>query len=554
MNDTEKLAKLAYLLALPSECEWVEFKSAKNDYTFDKIGEYFSALSNEANLNSQATGWLLFGVSNDRKVVGTSYRTNSGGLESLKNEISQHTALRFSFTKVHEVTHPDGRVLMFEIPPAPRGLPMSWKGHWYGRDGESLGALKQSEYDAIRAQGQPDWSAEIVGEATLDDLDPKAVATARERFKSKNARLAAEADAWDNATFLNKAKILRNGQVTRTALVLLGRSESAHWLSPADVRMTWVLKGGDGGDVDYAHFGPPFLLNSDELFGKIRNITYRLMPDGTLFPVEILKYDPWVVRELLHNCIAHEDYSLGGRITVVERDDSLTMSNLGVFIPQSVERVIETDSPPDRYRNPFLAEAMVQLNMIDTIGSGIRRVFGKQRERGFPMPDYDLSEVGKVSVSVSGKVIDENYTRALLSIPSLDLHDAIALDKVQKRRPLSEPEQKSLKQKKLIEGRRPNFYVSATVAKATGREVEYVLDSGFDDNHYKNLVLKLINEFGPATPQKISKMLMPKLPGVLSEAQKKAKVKNLVQEMAKKDGSIRNAGGRGQGARWELAN
>lgn len=554
MKDAEKLDQLKELIALPSECEWVEFKSAKNDFTFDKIGEYFSALSNEANLNAQESGWLVFGVNKDHKVVGTNYRPNAGGLESLKNEIAQHTALNFTFRKVHELAHEDGRVLMFEIPAAPRGVPMSWQGHFYGRDGESLGPLKRSEYDFIRGQGEPDWSAEIVKGATVKDLDPRAIAVARERFKTKNPKLSGEVGGWDDPTFLNKSKLTRNGEMTRAALLLLGKNESSHWLSPSDVRMTWVLKGADGADLDYAHFGPPYLLNSEELYGKIRNITYRLMPDGTLFPIEVLKYDTWVLRELLHNCIAHQDYSLGGRITIVERDDSLTMTNLGVFIPQSVERIIQADCPPDRYRNPFLAEAMVQLNMIDTIGSGIPRVFRKQKERGFPMPDYDLSEVGKVVVSISGKVIDENYTRALLSIPALDLEDAIALDKVQKRRSLTDAEQKRLKQKKLIEGRRPSFYVSATVAKATGREVEYVLDSGLDDNHYKNLVLKLIREFGPASPKQISKMLLPKLPGVLSEKQKKAKVRNLVQEMAKADGSIRNAGGRGRGALWELSN
>lgn len=554
IKDADKLNKLAELTALPCECEWVEFKSASNDFTFAKMGQYFSALSNEANLNSQDSAWLVFGVNKEHKVIGTSYRQNAGALETLKHEIAQNTALNFTFRRVHELAHPNGRVLMFEIPAAPRGVPMSWQGHFYGRDGESLVPLNQSEYDSIRSQAERDWSAETVKGATVDDLDAPALITARERFKNKNPKLAGELVGWDTLTFLNKAKLTRNGEITRTALLLLGKHEASHWLSPSDVRMTWVLKGADGSDVDYAHFGPPFLLKTEELSGKIRNITYRLMPDGTLFPIEILKYDTWVLRELLHNCIAHQDYALGGRITIVERDESLTMTNLGVFIPQSVERVIRADSPPDRYRNPFLAEAMVQLSMIDTIGSGIPRVFRKQKERGFPMPDYDLSEPGKVGVSIPGKVIDENYTRALLSIPALDLFDAIALDKVQKRRALSEDEQKTLKSKKLIEGRRPSFYVSATVAKATGREVEYVLDSGLDDNHYKNLVLKLIREFGPATPMQISKMLLPKLPAVLDEKQRKAKVRNLVQDMAKTDGSIRNAGGRGRGARWELSN
>jgi len=444
---------------------------------------------------------------------------------------------------------------MFEIPPAPHGLPMSWQGHWYGRDGESIGALNQSKLDAIKAKGVPDWTAGIIQEASMADLDSVAILAARVGFKRKNANshLAMECDDWDDGTFLGKAKLTRSGKIARATLLLLGKKEAAHWLSPADARMSWILKGPGDTDVDYQPFEPPFLLNTEALYNKIKNITYRIMPSGKLFPVELLKYDTWVMREVLHNCIAHQDYTMHGRINVIEHEESLTLTNLAGFIPESVDRVLESGFAPDRYRNPFLADAMVQINMIDTVGSGIRRMFRKQRERGFPLPDYDLSNPNKVIVSIYGKVIDENYTRALLSEPDLNLDDVMALDKVQKRKALTEAELKSLKQKKLIEGRRPNFYVSARVAAATGSEVEHVLNSGIEDSHYKGLVLTLIRKFGPATPEQINKMLLVKLPAILNEQQKKAKIHNLMQEMSKKDGSIQNVGKHGRGARWDIA-
>ena len=103
------------------------------------------------------------------------------------------------------------------------------------------------------------------------------------------------------------------------------------------------------------------------------------------------KYEPWVIREVLNNCIAHQDYELRGRISVVENPDDLIFTNLGSFIPESVEKVIEQDAPPERYRNPFLANAMVNLKMIDTLGGGIKKMFLLQRQRYFPMPDYDLA-------------------------------------------------------------------------------------------------------------------------------------------------------------------
>jgi ATP-dependent DNA helicase RecG len=553
MTQDECLKRLEELLARPNELEWLEFKTATVEFDFEKLGEYFSALSNEANLHGQPAGWLLLGVNARHDVVGTNWKRNPGAMEQLKHGIATHTALGHTFRQIYEARHPNGRVLMFEIPPAPHGVPMSWRGHWYGRDGESIAALNQTKLDAIRAKGTPDWSAEIIQDASIADLDAEAIRAARVGFKKAhaNSQLTKECDGWDERTFLNKARLTApGGKITRTALLLVGKRESAHWLSPADTRMSWILKSADNPNIDHAHFGPPFALTSEVLFGKVRNLTYPVMSDGTLFPIQPLKYDTWVMREVLHNCIAHQDYTMGGRINVVEREDTLRISNLGAFIPQTVDRVLEAEFTPDRYRNPFLANAMVEISMMDTAGSGIRRMFRIQRERGFPLPDYDLSDPGKVVVTIYGKVIDVNYTRALLNEPDLDIFDVIALDMIQKRQTPTETQLKLLRRKGLVQGRKPALYIAARVAKVTGKQVEYVLNSGVGDAHYKALVLKLIDEFGPAASEKINELLLSKLPRVLNQQQKKDKVRNLLQEMAKEDQSIRNVGKRGKGARW----
>ena len=59
--------------------------------------------------------------------------------------------------------------------------------------------------------------------------------------------------------------------------------------------------------------------------------------------------------------------------------------------------------------------------MIDTIGSGIKRMFTRQRERSFPMADYELDDPKRVLVRLTGQVLDENDTRLLLSRTDLDL-------------------------------------------------------------------------------------------------------------------------------------
>ncbi|MFO1353026.1 MAG: putative DNA binding domain-containing protein [Gammaproteobacteria bacterium] len=552
MNEDDLSGLLRLLLALPAETEAVEFKEAKNTYDIDKLGKYFSALSNEANVCGKPCGWLVFGVNKNHQIVGTQFRPARHHLDNLKTEIAAQTTARLSFVTIHELHHPQGRVLMFEIPAAPPGIPTAWKGHFYGREGESIGPLTLSELERIRSPFRPDWSAQVCEGASLNDLLPSALDSARERYKEKHPDLAQEMTNWSDIVFLNKAKITINGKITRTAILLLGREESAHWLTPAQAQMTWVLKDSHGIEEDYQHLGPPFLLNTEGLFKRVRNLTYRYLRDNTLFPTEVSHYDPWVIRELLHNCIAHQDYTLKGRISVIEQEDALLFTNLGGFIPQSVEQVIEMDAPPDRYRNPFLAQAMVGLNMIDTIGSGIRRVFRTQQARFFPLPDYDLKDPQQVKVRLFGKILDENYTRALIANSNLDLHEVMALDRVQKRLPITDKEFKRLKNKRLVEGRRPMLFVAASVAKIAGSKAAYIRNRAFDKSHYKRLVTEYLHQFGGATPTEIEELLIGKLPDMLDVEQKKNKIRNLLQEMARKDQTIRNTGGRGARARWVL--
>ncbi len=150
-SQSSLLEKLDRLLRLPHETEFVEFKEAKSNYDFGKLGKYFSALSNEANLKQQACGWLIFGIRDDRSICGSEYRKDPAKLDGLKQEIAVHTTGNLTFIDIHTVNHANGRVIMFEMPPALQGIPTAWKGHWYGRSGQSLGPLGLSELDTIRS-------------------------------------------------------------------------------------------------------------------------------------------------------------------------------------------------------------------------------------------------------------------------------------------------------------------------------------------------------------------------------------------------------------------
>lgn len=550
--DQTALTSLLDDLIATWENEVVEFKQAGNDYRTDTIGEYFSALSNEANLRGVDSAWLVFGVDNKtRRVVGTNYRPEAERLQSLKMQMAENAEPRVTFRNIHELHHADGRVLLLEVPAAPRGIPIAWKGHYFARAGESLTSLGLDKQDEIRRQTlAQDWTAQLVPGAMLAHLDEKALQVARSAFAKKHANRLSETEvmSWPMQTFLERAKLLREGQITRATLLLLGQPTAAHWLLPHPAQLTWKL---DGPERAYEHFGLPFLVTTSELYQRIRNIQIRILPDHSLIPVEVSKYDRRVVLEALHNCIAHQDYERNGRIVVTERPTTLVFENEGQFFEGQPDDYIEGNKTPRRYRNPFLAQAMAELNMIDTMGYGIHLMHQEQARRYFPMNDYDLREPGVVRMTVYGGVVDLAYSRLLIQQTDLPLADVLALDRVQKRLPIPDAAAVRLKRSGLIEGRKPNLHVSAAVAKVTANKADYIRTRAQDDEFYAKLLMDYLEKFGQASRQEIDQLLLPKLSDALDQAQKVSKISNLLTKLRRK-GDIVNTGS-DRMPRWKIA-
>ena len=166
------------------ENEVIEFKEARSNYSFNDIGKYFSALSNEANLRGLQEAWLVFGISDEKEIVGTEFR-KQGGLHSLKKEIVNGTNERLTFMEIYELTMNGCRIIAFQIPPAIRGIPTTWQGAAYAREHESVSPLPMNKVDLIRSQIGVDWSKEIVKEASIEDLDEEAIKRARELFSKR---------------------------------------------------------------------------------------------------------------------------------------------------------------------------------------------------------------------------------------------------------------------------------------------------------------------------------------------------------------------------------
>jgi ATP-dependent DNA helicase RecG len=554
MTNTEATAELERLLKSPGEHEVLEFKLAANDFDFEKLGKYFSALSNEANLAGEKRAWLVLGVEPKKHaVVGTQFKNSWHKLNKLKKDLADKMTDRISFLGIHEVSVDGKRVVMFEIPPAPQGIPVAFDQHWYARDHESLVGLNTEKLERIRAQRmQEDWSAAIVPDASLLDLDPDAIEKAKAEYRKKFPQQAEAMDRenWSDLTFLNKAKLTIKGHITRTALILLGKPEADHFLSPADVKIRWKLKNEAGDDLDHAVLTIPLILSVDTVFNKIRHLKYRYMREpGSLFPEEVDKYAPFTIREAINNCIAHQDYRLSGRINVIELPDQLVFTNKGSFMPGSVERTVIENAPEEKYRNPFLATAMVHVNMVDTAGGGIRKMFQLQRDRLFPMPEYELG-ADRVEVRITGKVLDLGFATILARNKDLNLEEIIMLDKVQKRKHLTDAEIGHLRKRNLIEGRKPNVYFSLGLARTIGKKADYTKNRGLNRNALIGMLKDGLEQHNEMTRVELDELLLQYLPNSLSHEQKRVRLTNLLSRL-RMQGVIENRGTRSQ-PRWAL--
>ncbi|MDD5603992.1 MAG: ATP-binding protein [Eubacteriales bacterium] len=544
------------------EYEIVEFKEAKGQYSEDRVGQYFSAISNEANLAGKQYGWFIIGVSEqgEKHPVGTSFKQgDSTLLEKFKYNIGKGTTDGITFLDIIEL-YPEyngkaHRVLMFKIPAAVAGMPTEWNTHYYARSGDSLVPLQQYKIDAIRNQDRRDWSKLIISGATIDHLDKDAIDFVREKYKEKMNRphIMEEVDTMSDEEFLTKIKLMRGGRVTNAAMILLGNPDYDSLFENAPSLM-WRLYGADSELKDYEIFTIPFIAVANQIFAKIRNLTYRYMPNQlSLFPKETQQYDTWLLRELLNNCIAHSNYQLGGRIYINECEDSIKIVNPGDFLPQNIETVLQTTYNPPFYRNQLLADTMVKFHMIDTATSGIKKVYRIQKEKYFPMPDYEFSAANHVAVTVYGKTLNERYTYILFDNPDLDLETVYLLDQVQKGngRKLSKEALSFLRKHKLVEGRLNSLFLSAEVAQTIDEEAQYIKNKGFDDQYYRDMIIDYLEKFEKAQRKDFRKLLWDKLPEVLTDKQKERKILTLLTYLKKK-GRIETDSTNQQTCNWVL--
>jgi len=489
-------------------------------------------LSNGACIANIDFGFLVLGVEDEtQKIVGTNFKPSSYKMGNQDFELWLRTMIypKIKF-EIYEFEYQHKNMVLFRIPSA-KVEPVNFQKKPFIRinsqktDLRNYPAYVRDIYNSLE-----DWSAKILEGATINDLDSEALKTARNKFKEKsiNEPFYNEIDNWDNLLLLDKARITINGKITNTAILLLGKPESAHYLLPSVAEITWKL---DTEEKAYEHFSPPLLLGTTKVLQRIRNIKYKFFPNNELLAVEVNKYETRVILEALHNAIAHQDYAANSRIVLTEKIDKLVFINAGGFYEGNPDEYVLGEKTPEKYRNPWLAKAMVSLNMIDTVGYGIYTMYVEQRKRFFPLPDYSKSTESNVILEIYGHAIDENYSLLLMEKSDLPLTTVVLLDRVQKKLHITDESAQFLRKQELIEGRKPNYFVAAQIAETTGEKADYIKNRSFDDQYFKDMIIEYLRKFKKANRADIEILLFDKISEILTEKQKKDKVKNLLQSL-----------------------
>ena len=520
-----------------ARCEWKEFKNLKNSFCGDERKNVISYVSAIANMEG---GYLVVGVHDKTiEIVGTD-TYNYDRQKAILRMTERCVNLSSEGLDIDEYITDDSQktVWVIHIPKHMPKRPVYAHDKAWQRIEDSLVELTPERMNAILDEPlvtDTDWSAVIVSNATIDDLDELAIAKAKVMFKKVHTRIpSAEVNAWSVEEFLSNAGVMIDGGITRAAIILMGKPVSVFKLRPAVVRVTWSLRDEHGDVVDYEHFTAPFILTVDQILAKVHNLTMREMPGGTLFPDVMQQYDDYSMREVLHNCIAHQDYTLQERINLVENPGFLYYANGGSFIPGTLQKALATHGPQRHYRNECLCNAMVNFNMIDIVGRGIRKIFNEQWKRHFPMPDYEIDAAHKeVAVRLYGNAINEKYTTLLKEKKDLTLEDCILLDAVQKGHQINENDANNLLSRGLVEGEYPDLTISLSIARQTKQVPEYTKLKGLEKDKLKQMVIQFLQNSGSegARREFIYKYLKDVLPSNKTEEQQLRIVGRLLVEM-----------------------
>lgn len=521
------------------ESEQLEFKEARQSLGTDTTIEYCVALANEGG------GKLLVGVTDKppRKVQGTSAFTDTNKIKSrLVNELRLHV-------EVDAVEHPDGRVLVFNVPSRPAGVPLDFKGRYWMRTGESLVQMTPDRLKRIFNETGTDYSAEICPGASLGDLDREAIENFCETWKRKADNPNIETLSVEQ--LLSDAELVDDRGVTYAALILLGSRKSlSRYLPDMEVIFEYRSSEASTGYQQRREYREGFFSFNDELWREIdaRNETHSL--EEGLYRRDIPTFDERIIREAILNAVCHRDYRRAGSTFVRQFPKKLEVESPGGFAPGVTPDNILWKQVP---RNRRIAEALAKCGLVERSGQGARLMFERSILESKPQPDFSRTDETEVFLTLYGEIQDPNLLRFFEKIgeetlSTFSTQDLLVVAHVHKDEPVPEDLQDRVPRLERIgaiekkgRGRGRRYLLSKRFYEFVGERGTYTRRSGLDRETNKALLLRHIESNGSTGVrfQEFSEVL---------PAQTRGSLQSLTREL-KGEGKAHPIG-RTRGARW----
>lgn len=465
----------------------IEFKSARNNFHFEKLVDYCVALANEGG------GVMILGVSDERPriIVGTQAflepgRTEAGLYDRLNHRIP-----------VEELNLPEGRVLIVHIPSRLPGTAWQINGKYLKRAGDELTGMPEQELRAIFSETGPDFSGQSCPDAAIADLASEAISDFRTRWAKKTndpRRLQ-----WSDLETLTNAELIVDGQVTYAALILMGTHAAlGKHLSQAEVVFEYRATEASGPADDRVELREGFLLFHNKLWERInlRN-TSQSYQDG-FFRYDVPTFDEVTVREATLNAIAHRDYRSGANIFVIQFPRMLKVTSPGGFPAGiSVDNFLEEQNP----RNRRLATALSHCGLVERAGQGMNLIFERSVRHAKPLPNFE-ADAHRVRVTLNGQMAAPEFVRFLdrlgqETLQTFTTWDFLTLDAIEREQPLN-PRMREripgLISAGVVEtvgrGRSQRHLLSRAVYESIGKSGVHTRKKGLDHETKKALLLK----------------------------------------------------------------
>ncbi len=414
--------ELNKLLAINRESGHLEFKEISGQLSIFGKDETRGGKINKKSLygysvaiGNEGGGKLILGVKNEinsstgmRDIVGTNAIQN---VQKAEEEIYKVLGRKIGIENVVTET---GTVQIVHIPSHPTGAPFKFHGVHLMRNGEHLEEMDNGTLARILNETRSDFSAQVNGAASFEDLDSNAIKILKKKWveKSKNKDL----EILGEQEILEKLLLITKDGITNACILLVGKSDAIAKLIPcSEIFLEWRLEAAKS-DYDLREiFRGPYILVQDRIWDFVNSKNTRVPFKQGFFEQDIWAYDENSVREAALNAFAHREYhNKTDPIYIRISPEKISIKSTGGFLPGvNAENALDVEG---QWRNRRLMEVLGIVGLVERAGIGLDRIYRATISQGKGLPDFEGTTGEYVVLNVPAKIKDLNFVYYLQKI------------------------------------------------------------------------------------------------------------------------------------------